>query len=395
MTRDEALEEVLAIQAKNILLELPTGFGKSALALKLAEKYSPDKILVVVNRTVHVNTWRAEIEKWYKNKDTQFFYFTTYASLHKHTGNYKCVIFDECHHLSNRCIHILRSGYNIEYSILLSATVKKELKSLLKIVFPGLEIYSKSLRNAVEEDILPDPKVYLIPMILDNSEITETITYNPKGKSLIVCDYKDRWRVRKDPKYKKHIIKVRCTKRQYLTELNSQIEYWKNRYMSSRSTISRNKWLRLCMDRLIWLSDKKRHMIYKLLSLTTDKRTLTFCNSVKQTEDYGRYCINSKNKSSAKYLEDFNNHKIHHITACNVLNEGVNLKDCQIGIFANLNNSEIITRQRIGRLLRHKNPILIIPYYKDSREEDLVKKMIENCNPELVETITDLNEMKL
>jgi superfamily II DNA or RNA helicase len=71
----------------------------------------------------------------------------------------------------------------------------------------------------------------------------------------------------------------------------------------------------------------------------------------------------------------------------------MNLTDCQVGIYANLNSSETIIKQRIGRLLRHKNPVIIIPYYKNTRDEELVNKMLENYNEDLVKTISNIQEI--
>lgn len=398
MTREEIAQEVLQIKSNNILLELATGTGKSRIALELAKYKYKESILIVVNRLVHINTWQSEIKKWWNKKYKCIFKFTTYASLHKHSGNYTCVIFDECHHLSERCRDIIKSSYNIDNSILLSATVSKDLKKELSHLFKGLVVYNKSLRDVIENEILPDPKVYLIPLHLDNTILSEKIIKNPKATGgRMKVKYQDRWSYIRNPKFKNTILEIACTKKQYLLELNQQIDYWKRRYDNTRSSIFRNKWLHLCSDRLRWLSDKKEHIIYRLLAATTNYRTLTFCNSIEQTEKYGKYCINSKNEMSKVYLEQFNKGKIRHITACNILNEGVNLGECQVGIFANLNSSEIIVKQRNGRLLRHPNPIIIIPYYKDSRDEELVAKMMENYNPELVITISenDINKLKL
>lgn len=33
--------------------------------------------------------------------------------------------------------------------------------------------------------------------------------------------------------------------------------------------------------------------------------------------------------------------------------------------------------QKIGRLLRHKNPYLIVPYFRNTRDEEIVTKMFE------------------
>lgn len=62
----------------------------------------------------------------------------------------------------------------------------------------------------------------------------------------------------------------------------------------------------------------------------------------------------------------------------------VNLINCEIGIFANLNGSETRTLQRIGRLLRHEHPKLIIPYYIHTREEEIVEEMKQNYNQDLI-----------
>ena len=78
-----------------------------------------------------------------------------------------------------------------------------------------------------------------------------------------------------------------------------------------------------------------------------------------------------------------------------MLNEGMNLVNCQVGIYANLNSSESIIKQRMGRLLRHPNPVIIVPYYKGTREEELVQTMLEDYNPELVTTTDNISEIKI
>lgn len=73
----------------------------------------------------------------------------------------------------------------------------------------------------------------------------------------------------------------------------------------------------------------------------------------------------------------------------------MNLTNCQVGIYANLNSSESIIKQRMGRLLRHPHPVIIVPYYKRTREEELVNKMLEDYNPNLVKTISFIEEIQL
>lgn len=73
----------------------------------------------------------------------------------------------------------------------------------------------------------------------------------------------------------------------------------------------------------------------------------------------------------------------------------MNLVNCQVGIYANLNSSDTIVKQRMGRLLRHKNPVLIVPYFVGTRDEELVSKMLENYNPKLVTVINDYKKIKI
>ena len=76
-----------------------------------------------------------------------------------------------------------------------------------------------------------------------------------------------------------------------------------------------------------------------------------------------------------------------------MLCEGANLTNCQVGIFVSINSSEVMTIQKNGRLLRHREPIIFIIYYKDTREEELVQDMLVNYNPELITVVENLEQL--
>ena len=381
MTREEVLKEVLSLEGKNFLFEMATGVGKTRIAIEKIKTLNVKTLLIVVPRNVLKQTWRNEFNKWWKDNKLNIS-FTTYISFPKYAGKWDAVIYDECHHLSERCRDVLPK-FNSSHSLLLSATVNKELKKELIYCFNPLVQYKINLKEAIG-DILPDPTVYLIPLELDNKTKSETI-YRNKNKpgKMITIDYSKRWEYRniKTP------IAIKCTEVQYNMDISNLIDWYKTKYMNTRNSVIKNIWLMKCNERLKWLSTRKTTIVYNILKKFKNKRTLVFCSSILQTEALGKYCINSQNRNASKYLQDFNDGKINHITACNVLNEGVNLHNCQIGIYANLNSSETIVAQRCGRLLRHPNPIIIIPYYKNTREEELMKKMLENYNPELIKTV--------
>ena len=382
-SREQVRNEILAIPNNNILLELPTSYGKTKIALELLDKKATlqSKILIVIPRLTLIDTWKDELKKWkYWDKFTNNITFVTYVSFPKKAGVWDIVIFDEAHHLSQRCQDALED-FIIHNSILLSATVGRQRRKDFKYLFKNLYTYYVTIKEATQEEVLPDPTVYLIPLELDNTKITCEIIKNKKQKIIMTVPFKDRWSV-KDIKNRKIIIP--CTQKQFYTDISNLIAYYKNKMYIERY---KNLYLQKCGERLKWLSNQKTALVKQLLIKYDKERTLTFCNSILQTEELGTYCINSKNKISAEILDTFNNKKINHITACDMLNEGVNLTDCRIGIYATLNSSERMIKQKLGRLLRHPHPIIIIPYFKDTRDEEIVKKMCEDYNPDLIHTI--------
>ena len=387
MTREEHSSKILELSESNkyLLLKLPTSFGKSKIALELVKKYSEGSIfynvLIVIPRLVLIDTWKEEIKKWETPENINFT-FTTYVSLHKHSDIlWNMIIFDETHHFTENCAEMM-DAYQYDRVICMSATIPKEQRWRIKEVFTGIKEYSVTARKAIEDEILPDPKVLLIPLMLDNTRVTQIYMKNKSKSGAPVKVYYNQ--KRSVLGIKNRPVHIYCTEQEYYNEISTMIDWWKQKFTSSNEQYAKNNWLRLAKDRLGWLAERKNAFVLKLLEVLEDRRVLTFCSSIEQTEKLGKYCINSKNEKSQEYLDCFNDNTINHITACGMLNEGVNLSSCQIGIYANIGSSEIVEIQRLGRTLRHKNPLLIIPYYVGTREEEIVKKMTRNYNPELM-----------
>lgn len=388
--REEVRNEILRTESPYILAELPTSFGKSKIALDvMADRCdSNSTILVVVPRVVLKSNWKDEFKKWGYEDFLSQVTFTTYISFPKMADHYDFVIFDEVHHLSQRCQDSLE-GFTIDRAILLSATVSRDMKYQLTECFTGLLSIKVKVKEATEEGILPDPRVFLIPLSLDNTYENQVIVRNKSKGNAVQISYNRRWDY---TGIKNRQIIITCTQQQYYDDMSSMIAWCKRRMFN---TTFKNMFLKRSGDRLKWLSEQKTAYVKSLLDLLHKERTLTFCNGIPQTEALGKYCINSKNKKSATFIENFNDGKIGHITACNMLDEGINLVDCRVGIYASLNSSDRMIKQKLGRLLRHKDPIIIIPYFKNTRDEEIVQEMCKDYNPDLVKTITNLTELKL
>lgn len=397
LSREKARDEILQIDSPNILCELPTSFGKTRIALELLKSKIPEDkcnstdthILIVIPRLVLIDNWKDEFKKWGMESYLPYVEFVTYVSFPKKAGVWSMVIFDEVHHLSARCRDYL-DDFIMGYCFMLSATVGRELKKELKVLFPNLYTYKVSTKQAIQEEILPDPRVYLIPMTLDNTRVRYQIVKNKSQKVELVIPYHRRFDY---AKVKNRRIVIECTQKQYYDDMSAMIAWYKNKMFNE---VFKNLFLRKSGDRLKWLSEQKSEFVKTILASLTDQRTLTFCNGIAQTEELGTCCVNSKNtKQSKENLEQFNDGFIDHITACNMLDEGVNLVNCRVGVYAVLNSSERMIKQKLGRLLRHPDPVIIIPYFKGTRDQELVEKMLEDYNPQLVTTITNLTELKL
>jgi superfamily II DNA or RNA helicase len=379
MTREEVNSLALSKidKAKYLILELITGMGKTKVAIDLINHICdrvfrndecPTTILILVAKTVHKQTWKEEIERWGGIK-SDYITIECYESLKNYENSYfDVVVADEMQHLSEARIDVLETIHINESFIGLSATIKRDMRDYF-IYNHKAEVIKCGLKEAVEDEVLPEPTVYLLPLTLN------TTNYAYKVK-----------------KFGRDII---TTQKGYYDGISSLIEWYKNRYFNSRDERIKNLWLSTAGKRLKWCAEQKESLVLSLLDKFRNYKTLTFCSSIEQSERLSKYNITSKNKASVKNLEMFNLNKIKHITACNILNEGVNLTNCRIGIFCNLNSSEIVVKQRVGRILRHKSPIIIIPYFKDTREEELVQKMIEEYSEESIVTINNINEITL
>lgn len=361
----------------NHVLELSTGMGKTKLALdKINQLYSPNsKILIVIPRNVLIQNWIEEFKKWHYEDLLSNVTFVTYVSLPKMAGIWDIVCYDECHHLSERCRDAILEGFMVKHSIFLSATISKEVRLFITSNFPGTEWINVNTRKAIDSQVLPDPKIVLIPLMLN--DIKANCQYAPrklKGNKPLVVPYANRWAYKK---YKGEYV-LQCTQRQYYDELSSLISWYKQKnYIPAM----RNLWLYKAGERLKWLSDQKLEVVLRLTS-NIESRKIVFCNTIEQSEKLGFPCVNSK--IGIDNLTLFNKGKVNAISCVNMLDEGQNLKDCQSGVFMALNSSERMQVQKVGRLLRHTNPVIYIPYFRDTREEEIVNKMLENYSKELI-----------
>ena len=232
MTREEIHDLALSKvdMTKYMILELITGFGKSKLAIDLINHIcdrvfrndeSPTTILILVAKTVHKQTWKNEIEKWGGIK-SDYITIECYESLKNYENSYfDVVVADEMQHLSEARIDVLETIHINESFIGLSATIKRDMRDYF-IHSHKAEVIKCGLKEAVEDEVLPEPTVYLLPLTLDNS----------------IYKYRT----------KRFGKEVTTTQKGYYDSVSSLTEWYKNKYFNSRNERIKNLWLSTAGD---------------------------------------------------------------------------------------------------------------------------------------------------
>ena len=297
------------------------------------QKHKCKRPLIVLPRRVLENNWNAEIKKWKIRCRPTYIQYASFIKPNKWSSKkFDMIIFDEAHHISERCLKALDVNSKLwedKPIALLSATVPKDLKIQLQLLFKPLVIIKDTLQQTIEEGVLPKP----------------TICY-------IRCE-------------------LPYLLRASYTEIQNKCQDAKNAAM--RNPRRKNWWLHQCKLRNEWLACQKNDIIQKLLTIYNEYRMLVFCANIKQAQNLNIIDITSGNKEAAKNLEDFNNKTINTISAVSMLDEGLNLKDCKIALMAYVTISERLNIQRLGRILRHPQPILLFPYFAGTREEEIMR----------------------
>jgi len=411
--RDETLKNVLNLAEENsvIFLNMATGSGKSKLALAIAESLITEepimysngemsrdlqviypKILVIIAERAHQRNWWDEFNKHNYGMLLQNTTFTCYASLHKfrNTG-WDIIIVDESHHLSElRLGHLSTLRFN--KAVFLSATMKKAVKACIEYTFRDKKTctYKVSLDDAITADILPEPKIFIHKLTLNNTYRDLTIeTGNKKSNKTIECKYPERWAyIKMYSKTAKIIIK--CTEQEKYNYLTDQVDYLKRRFMADPSNIfAKNKWLRTALDRKIFLGKLKTDYAKVIINKEKDKRLICFCTDIEQANLLGGKdnIVHSKIKDVEKVIINFQLKSINRLYCVNMLTEGMNLNSLDVGIIVQLDSEELKIIQKLGRLLRSDSPKVHITVYLNTRDSEYLDKVLETIDNKYIKFI--------
>ena len=384
--RQTALEQ---LDTQNLALQWATGVGKSRVAIEYCRNLinnNKTKILLIVAEIAHKDNWTKEFVKW--GVKVSYVTMECYASLKKYrNSSWDLIIFDEMHHLETEIrLEIIKTLHSNKV-IALSATISNVVLQELTNIFGKFYISKASLNDAIENNWLPTPKIFLIPMKLDLINKSEIIIeeWGRKNatKNIIHCDYSQRWEYLRRKKVMPNVsLYIHCTQYEKYCYLSENFEYWKSQYFQKRQEYLKTKWLRYGSLRKRYLGELKTDKVKGLLNTLKDKRYICFCTSIEQAEFLGKErAIHSEKKETAEIINDFNNKKINSLFAVGMLQEGQNLPDIEAGIIVQLDGKERPFIQKFGRTLRAETPEQYIFYYENTRDEEYLQKILEGIDP--------------
>ena len=354
-TRQEILEEsFLEISKHNRRsVAISVGVGKTLLGLtdmerELAKKPNA-KFLVVIPKLSVKNTWIDECIKHDKKQLIDHFEFVTYRSLIKSKLDYTVIYFDEVHNLK-----FTHGKYLTHYKgriLGLTGSPPRHAKSEKGLMLTAYApiVYEYITDNAIDDRILNDYKIYVHSVELDK-RLNIDITMK-SGKSFSTSEQKvyDFWckKIDEDP-YNKHF--------------------------------------RLTRMRMMQGFKSKELKTKQLLTLINDK-CLIFCNTTEQADRLCSHVYHSKNKNNEENLESFKKGEILTLASVAQLKEGINISKLKASIILHAFASEYVTKQKIGRLLRlpiNELAVVHILMYKNTVDEEWVKKALQDYNPEKI-----------
>lgn len=298
-----------------------------------------------------------------------------------------------CHHAGSELRTDILKTIKADMVLCLSATLDRDIIASLESCFGKFYIDKISISKAIEQNMLPVPKIYTIPLALDNTNYSETITETWGNKLKRVkykCKYTNRWAYKKNKsKYPNVELEISCTQKQKYLYICEQFEFWKQRYFQTKNQGVKNLWMQMGNQRKIYLGSLKTNIVKDFLETIYDKRYICFCTNIQQADEIGgENAIHTKAQDNEQKLYEFNIGIRDHIFAVSMLREGQNLNNIEAGIIVQTEGVELSTIQRIGRILRSKEPIIYIFYYEGTRDEEFVRNALKDIDSKYIQQLT-------
>lgn len=329
--KDKLLKEGITAFRKanyNGIALLPTGSGKGKLMIELAKELDPETILYLSNtRLLRDKTFIDELHKWDAAHLLNRMDLQCYQTACKwNNRQFSLLLGDEFDAaITPEYIKAITNN-TYDNKILVSATLTDEKRREAKKIAPI--IFERSLKDAIESDVLNNIKFYFINYNLSPTENREYLRYNERFTTLL-----NEFRT-------KHVESqlrwLQIQRKQFMCNLTSSAE------------VAR------------WLLDSLR---------VKDEKVLIFCGLSSQADKISKYSYHSKN-DDINIFNAFDSGKIKEMVVVNKVDRGLNIADIRHIIHESIGSNITKMTQRTGRGLRleaheYLNTYYLVPHFRD------------------------------
>lgn len=333
--------------------------GKSKIvcdALK-NKKIKNKKILIIAPYNTILDSWTVEFTKW--KIPTSNITLANQRSLSKlNLNEYHNIICDEIHTLSDAQIEVLKEQSNPILG--LTGSLSNDSKKLLKDTLNIQPIYTYSVDEAINDGIVSDYTVYLIPVDLDTKD--KYIDAGSKTSPFKTTEFLNY---------------------QYLTEQfnkfkraawnNPKMEAIKMQFASKRAS-------------LIYSAKSKIKKVKEIIDKID--RCLIFTARIEIANELAN---SYHSKSDENNLEKFKNSEINKLAVCEMTNMGVTFPKLKTGIFHQMKSSEESAIQKVMRMCNidgKEKAEIYITYFRNTVDEEWVRKALNGLDQTKIKEVT-------
>lgn len=302
------------------LIVLPTAAGKSRIVEEDIQKFAAGKeqfrALILAPNTNIIADWKERIDKDLQPLQDRIDIKTySYAVRHYHEktrDHYSYIVVDEAHHAVAPMLKRLIQYYAPEFLVGLTATDQRPDKKRLEEIF-GNYTTELSLKDAMEKGVVARANVYRIETNIDLSHVR----FN--GKDYVNADLEKSVRVTSRNELIVNVLK------DYFTEGDA---------------------------------GKRQGIIFCINKAHTKEMARLLNVAGISAQDYS-----GDTKHPEKVMQEFKEHKIRFLCACDMISEGWDYPELGILVMARPTLSKVLYLQQIGRGLRRtsvKNNVFVI-----------------------------------
>lgn len=360
--QEQAKTTWLVSNRKNTVI-LPTGSGKSKVAIDIVKKLDVLNILLLTNsETLRDTNWKNEFEKfgalgYYENTTSE-----CYQTVYKWAGRtFDLVIADEIDFALTKEYQRFFQNNNCKTILGLTGYVPDDKRLLLETIAPVC--YETTVQELQDQDILNKSEFILIEYPLS---IEKDIVQKMKNGGQFMTSENDNYKYWDKRFQQATIVKSTIEKKCRVNRLNYELDAgWKAADFQFKMLAAKRKKILHTLNSTVIVANN----VIKHIHSRPNNKILIF-NTLTTQADLLPNPFHGKSDSDASGIEQLNKGEVNTLSVVRKISRGVNLLGVNFIIRATFDGSETELMQTHGRLMRLPvdmiaKYIILIPIYRD------------------------------